>query len=96
MIMKSPKDPAMSIVCHKFGNAMQFVFVTLIVLSSAIHQTATARPANEIRIQRHIAVTMRDGVNCMLIFTFRLLPAGIQQLYGAHPMEFNGMDHMKR
>jgi len=47
---------------HKFGNAMQFGFVALIVLSSAIHQTAIARPSNEIRIQRHIAVTMRDGV----------------------------------
>jgi len=47
---------------HKFGNAMQIGFVALIVLSSAIHQTAIARPSNEIRIQRHIAVTMRDGV----------------------------------
>ncbi len=62
MIMKNPKDPTMSTVGHRFSSAIQFVLVTLIVLSSGIHQTATARPANEIRIQRHIAVTMRDGV----------------------------------
>ncbi len=82
MIMKNPKDPTMSTVGHRFSSAIQFVLVTLIVLSSGIHQTATARPANEIRIQRHIAVTMRDGVKLYVDL-------------GAHPMEFNGMDHMK-
>ncbi|HMI66426.1 MAG TPA: CocE/NonD family hydrolase [Cyclobacteriaceae bacterium] len=60
--MKSSKNPTMLTIWRKFGNAMQVGFVTLIVLSSAIHQTVTARPANEIRIQRHVAVTMRDGV----------------------------------
>ncbi len=60
--MKSTINPTILTVRYELGTAIRFGFIILIVLLCAASKTAAALTTNEIRIERHKAVTMRDGV----------------------------------
>jgi putative CocE/NonD family hydrolase len=62
MIIKIRKNPIQLTFRHSPGKTIRFGFIILIPLVCVVSKAAATLPINEIRIQRHVPVTMRDGV----------------------------------
>jgi predicted acyl esterase len=89
MIMKTTKNPILLTFRYTLGKTIRFGFIILIVLVCTVSKTAAGGTTNEVRIQRHVAVTMRDGVKLYVDLYLPAAPGRYPTIVWRTPMGFS-------